>query len=362
MKKTVLRPDYSSGNPYINIVRECIEDSGYEVISMDRLKSIRGFFDPISIVNLNWYENLSGKTAISILLSYLKKKIFVCYIKIIKRSKVVVTIHNKCNHYDNEQLSKKMLKFLVLRADKVIALCKETDRYLEELFETEYYKKNIDAKLVHMFLPNYSGSYAESDKDFFDKIRGERETGTLELLYFGRVEDYKNVPALIELASLIKERNIHITIAGDGKKEIVEKIIHDTSGRDNITFCPNYIPEDNIWGLIKKADCVVLPYKTYSVLNSGAIILAYTVGRNVICPEIGTTLDFPKDYTYTYDSQDGIKGLYERVIQVYDEYNCDHDLFEEKAKKLQELVLEQNSKELLREKIEQLYNELDGKR
>jgi glycosyltransferase involved in cell wall biosynthesis len=42
---------------------------------------------------------------------------------------------------------------------------------------------------------------------------------------------------------------------------------------------------------LQDADLVVLPYKMGSVLNSGTVILSFSYGKSVICPNIGTIND-----------------------------------------------------------------------
>lgn len=358
MKKTILRPSYLPNNPYINIVNKCIQECGYEVLSMYSIKSVKGLFLPVSVINLNWYENISGNDIASNLFVFIKKTLTIIFLKKIKKCKIIVTVHNKNNHYKNFDLSLKMLRYLIVQSHKVITLCGDTDAYLHEILGSLYEKKDIASKLVPMFLPNYCNCYPTNDRSLFDSLRGNRDKNTLELLYFGRILDYKNVPLLLELASLIKDYNIHITIVGDGDRLIVEKVKSEAEKMSNVTFSDQYISDDKIWGLIESSDCVILPYKMSTVLNSGAVMLAYTVGRNVICPDIGTTNDFPREYTYTYKEDVGVGGLYQRVIDVYNEYTFYRDVFDEKVKKIHEIILNDYSKEKLKDRICKLYDEL----
>src|SRR5690606_39824303 len=59
----------------------------------------------------------------------------------------------------------------------------------------------------------------------------------------------------------------------------------------NIELKLKFIPDQEIPTLINEADLLVLPYDLKSSLNSGTAILAFSYGKSVICPEIGTISD-----------------------------------------------------------------------
>ena len=126
MTKTGFIPYESDTNNHVKIIKNIIQNEGYEVYNP---------FDKscpnLKIINLNWFESIYGTNYISILLKYLKKKVLIQLWKI-KKIKLVYTMHNKLPHdikYSN--LIKKFIIFLCKKSDAIIVMSKISFEYIK---------------------------------------------------------------------------------------------------------------------------------------------------------------------------------------------------------------------------------------
>ena len=118
-----------------------------------------------------------------------------------------------------------------------------------------------------------------------------------------------------------------------------------------------FISEKDLDELIKKTDCCILPYDKKSSLNSGAAIHAFSLGKTVISPAIGTILDMPEDSVFSYDYTDETnhyKNLKNTILKAYDIFSSDKNTFNQKSLKAYNFIKENNS----HKRIGLLYNEV----
>ncbi len=258
-KLVVLKPDSGEGNPYIDIVKRCLKDEGYEVIAPRMALLPAYIFRRVYVANFNWYENVEWKNFYATQYIVTKRKLMFFYLKHIRGCKIIVTVHNRKNHHAvDSRYSEKMLAWLVNKADAVVILCDETRNYLND-FVMNYGCHQINEKIWKIGIPNYVDVYRHSSEDEFWKIRGKKEGESFELAYFGTISQYKNVEIIYKLATRLRDKKIHITVAGGGDATYLKKIEEKLSLLDNVTFSGKFIPDESIWGFIKGADWILLP-------------------------------------------------------------------------------------------------------
>ena len=73
---------------------------------------------------------------------------------------------------------------------------------------------------------------------------------------------------------------------------------------DRISFNNDYVPEENVAGILRNSDVVVLPFT--NVTNSSSAILAFSMKKPIIAPRIGMIKDFPEDTGIYYDQNNNI--------------------------------------------------------
>ncbi|MCA9898143.1 MAG: glycosyltransferase [Anaerolineales bacterium] len=150
-----------------------------------------------------------------------------------------------------------------------------------------------DANILHNYLPE--AKIAVSPHPTYAAL-GEQSEETLPislppdrplLLFCGLVRPYKGLDILLEAIALVK-RPLHLLVAGefwqDGLAES-QKQIARLGLADHVTIIDAYLPNELLAAYIKRANVVVLPYR--SATQSGIIQIAFGLNTPVITTHVG---------------------------------------------------------------------------
>lgn len=126
------------------------------------------------------------------------------------------------------------------------------------------------------------GSYVERFKDM---ERLDAEIGNI--VFFGRIEPYKNVQRLVEVFSKLRDPNLKLRVVGQLEKSafsdsgvaLVDQIEKDRRISSRFEF----VSDEDLVAEITRAQLVVLPYT--EMHNSGALLVALSLGRVVVASE-----------------------------------------------------------------------------
>ena len=114
----------------------------------------------------------------------------------------------------------------------------------------------------------------------------------LEILFFGRLENYKGIDTLVKAYEILKKENLNVklTIAGRGKlNENLENKIKELG----INFKNYWLSNEELCQLIKECDVLVAPYK--KATQSGIVSVALAYGIPVIATNVGSFKEYIKD-------------------------------------------------------------------
>jgi glycosyltransferase involved in cell wall biosynthesis len=108
------------------------------------------------------------------------------------------------------------------------------------------------------------------------------------LLFCGFVRPYKGLDVLLDaLPAVLERRPAHLLVAGEfwrGAEEYRRQI--ERLGLDEaVTILDTYVPNEDLSGLIRQAQVVVLPYR--DATQSAVVQLAFGLGRPVITTNVG---------------------------------------------------------------------------
>lgn len=174
-------------------------------------------------------------------------------------------IHEVIPHEGDKQVKMVdlMNKAVVKLSDNIVLRNK---KYIDELVE----RYGIEKERVH---------YLEFWRRF-PKFTEPRYTK--RVLFFGRINPYKGVDNLLEIAKLCPE--IHFDVIGRVDPQM-QGIVDELKKLPNVFLNNNYVSDDEMKEAFINADWVILPYNSAS--QSGVIIDAYKYSRPVIAFDVG---------------------------------------------------------------------------
>lgn len=174
-------------------------------------------------------------------------------------------IHEVIPHEGDKQVKMVdlMNKAVVKLSDNIVLRNK---KYIDELVE----RYAIEKERVH---------YLELWRRF-PKFTEPRYTK--RVLFFGRINPYKGVDNLLEIAKLCPE--IHFDVIGRVEPQM-QGIVNELKKLPNVFLNNNYVSDDEMKEAFINADWVILPYNSAS--QSGVIIDAYKYSRPVIAFDVG---------------------------------------------------------------------------
>lgn len=337
--KVFFEPIKNNENAYIKNIITALKNNGIEFYNEDINSKIFKAWNYLKallkkekiIFHFNWVENITEKKGFKFKVIEKLYLVFVCIAHIFGK-KVVWTMHNTISHHcDDIKRTEKFLKNWIKLMDLIIVHCNESKAYLIN-------KYNYDEKQICV-VPH--GKYNTNEinnnklKELKDKYGIHNE---IVYMYFGKLDNYKNIPLLINVFEKLNLKNAKLLICGSFAKGVSNDVrlwIENHNYESNIILDNRFIPEEEISILLKIADVLVLPYDRTSMQNSGAAILAISNGVPFIIPEFGYISDikeFSFVHTYSYqDEKEHFKNLSYEILKFYS--NFDRNILNEISEK-----------------------------
>jgi len=169
-------------------------------------------------------------------------------------------------------------KFFVKKADLILTYSN---------FMKESIKKYVQNKTIEV-LP--LGIHSDLCPKFEKKFNSNKES--LDVLFFGRIENYKGIDTLVRAYEILKKENLEIklTIAGRGK---IDKDLENKINELDIIFKNYWISNEELCRLIENCDVLVAPYK--NATQSGMVSVALAYGVPIIAINVGSFSEYIKD-------------------------------------------------------------------
>jgi glycosyltransferase involved in cell wall biosynthesis len=125
---------------------------------------------------------------------------------------------------------------------------------------------------------------------------------TRQLLFFGKVEEYKGVDdLLVAMAALPGDVPVRLTVAGQcadpALRSRLRRLARTAGGR--VVLRLERVPEDEVTSLLAASDVVVLPFRR--ITTSGSCLLALAHGRPLIVPDLAALAELPPAAVIRYD-------------------------------------------------------------
>ena len=348
-KVVALYPFSSQDNPYLRLTQMAIEDGGYCVAPCKTPGKYSASSSPSFLV-LNWFDEIKGNPLSAI--ARFVKRYTEAVLSQRRGTKVIFVIHNRVPHDGASNvstfLSRRLRLVLCQRASAIVGLCTATKDVIKDAFP-ELSPGEVDRKFHYVPHPTYAPIYDFSFQGIGDVTRPEKGTvdSSFTFLFVGLIRPYKNVELILRVARYFEEHDYQATFVIAGKalrQSYLDELRCAAPG--NVRIREGFVPDDEMCSLIKGSDALILPYNIESSLNSGTCMLAFTFGRTVICPDIGTLEGIPDDlvYKYTYvDAEGHERHLLAESLRAYRDKLANPIRFAENGDAIREIVLQRHS-------------------
>lgn len=305
------------GNDYLENNKKIWVSMGYEIKSWKEIfaKLLRPSRWKKDILILNFFENMPLYNPK--LLKFIIALAFLIIARLTTR-KIVWIRHNFKPH---EGLSNVYYKILL--------------KVLDEISSTKIAHRNVPQlkidKIVQHPLYDFDISFDSRD------CVGENPV----FMYFGVIKEYKGIP---ELVSKWPE-NISLNLYGKcSDAALTNRILALLANSKQITWRNEFLARDELNDLIAKADYVVIPHIDNSMIVSGAIFHAMSLGTNLLIKDSSFAQWCISKYPFikTYNSDNIVE-----VISELDKTN---------HKELRIYVNNTNSPEVIKKEWSEVFN------
>lgn len=342
--KIIFEPNHSNTNTYVNILRDSLAKVGIVSCSVQSAFKSWSAFRAIEVVHLNWFENVGS-------IAEFVKKFTKLIIFRLSGKKLIWTFHNKQPHNQSYQSLSRLLMYCLAHYSRYIII---HSRSSENLL-VGYYGESVRSRIQYVPHPHYIQTYGEPMNNNVSSA-----ASPLSLLFLGAVKPYKNLELLIDAVQSFDKHDVELTIMGKPASDKYRLSLMEKADRfNNIHLNLQFVDDARISKILSEYDLMVFPYSMESSLNSGSVILAFSYGKTVICPAIGTVTDFDDHENmiiYDYDTPEShLNHLKNAIQQAILNKKQNPEIFELRGKKMLEKVKTGNNPEEIGKLLVTLY-------
>ncbi|THG30802.1 glycosyltransferase [Naasia lichenicola] len=249
-------------NPYLLQLTDSL-GSDVEVMYFSWRTALLGSYD---VLHLHWPERLARGSSTA--KTFVRRLALMALIARISRRKtpVVRTMHNLATHEAGDRWERALLRAMDARTTAWIRL-------------NPFTPTPSEVSTVTIRHGHYRDWYPQPSSS--DVIPGR-------ILFFGLIRPYKGVEDLIGAFAALDDPSASLRLAGKPKSaELAGSIAAASLGDHRVSSVLRHLADDELSQEIGASQLVVLPYR--AVHNSGAAILALSLGRPVLMPSGETT-------------------------------------------------------------------------
>jgi beta-1,4-mannosyltransferase len=270
-------PKRISLNAYFATISEGLERHGWQVRNFTYIRGFAGRYD---ILHLH-FPNFPFSRRLWI--AAVRFVLFVSILALVRarRKKIVWSVHNLAHHERHHpRLEKAFLSWFAGRVDLSIHLSEIGRAAAVDRFPRLRTKPSVVIPHAHYGALPQEG-LTQSDAA---RMLGLEEN-TTNVLFFGQIRPYKNVPELVKAFSRLERKDVRLLIVGSISDSRLERELRENASDERIRLRLGPVPDDQLRRYLAAATLVVLPYR--EILNSGSALLSLTHARPILIPDRG---------------------------------------------------------------------------
>lgn len=342
MKQYVIVYPLRYDHHLLNLTHE-LELLGFTPISVRQYLTRRSLRAQTSAAILNWYEDFWSRKPWKNLVRFCQRQVFLSLL--MRRSvPIVYVVHNRRPHESYSPRLFVLMRRRLLRVCHAVAiLSKATMDIVCQAADSETLS-SLPSKTFLTPLANTAELFHKQTTTDWRRRLAIADSSFV-YLFTGSIRPYKNIELIIELAEEFQtsNRDAVFVIQGTSTDALyVRKLQAKTAGLKNLRWITTFVSDERLPSLFNTCNVVILPYSLQSSLNSGTCISAFSNGRNVIAPSIGTIQEVAPELTYSYsyrEDSEHYRALHYAAIQALDEYQADPESFKERQYELRRVML-----------------------
>lgn len=251
-----------------------------DLVTIKNFRLLAPFMARYHFLHLHWPEYFIRKSRFLTIITLLYFIVMVSVMRML-RTKIIWTVHNVTPHNNYyPALYARVIRYFVRRLDGVIFMSIASQKEMVKRYPG--IRKIPNLINPHPFYTKYPNTCTKD----YAKSRLNLNCEARVILFFGRIDHYKNVNGLIKKFLAESQDKMHLVIAGKPTPLMRTQIMNQIEGRNNISIFFGHIPDDEVQFYFNAADLVVLPFSR--ITNSGSVILSLTFGCVTLVPDIPT--------------------------------------------------------------------------
>lgn len=271
-------------NPYLELMHAVPRSRGFDILAvrtLDDLYSAGEKLERGDVFHMHWTTPVT-KTADDELAARALVATFSRFVDQLKARgvKVIWTIHNRLPHeprFLGPELA--LNRFLSSSADVVHVMSGQTAEVVADLYPLPADRVKV---IPH---PSYHGVHSAPASNRQARERLGLAADERTVLAFGRLRAYKGIDTLCDALTVIAERGGRLPtllVAGQTPRAVRAEIGRRLPRSSRVISHFGFVDDADVGDWFAAADVAVFPFR--SILNSGSVHLAATLGVPVILP------------------------------------------------------------------------------
>jgi beta-1,4-mannosyltransferase len=271
--------EFAEKNPYTHLLYEHIPP---EQVQIDECRVWRALLGRYEILHIHWPEvYVANRNPLIAIIGSLGL-LFIVYWCRMRGAKVIWTVHNiEAHDRTRPRTEKRFMTAFTRLLNGYIALTEQGYKEVQRCFPS---LESVPGFVIPH--GHYRGAYPDSP----GRAASRRQLGISDsakvVLFFGRIQPYKNVPALVRTFRQLETPDAVLLVVGSCRARREEDWLRREAGGDaRIMLDIGFVPKDNVSLMFEASDLVVLPFA--EILNSGTALLALSFNRPILVPAKG---------------------------------------------------------------------------